>query len=94
MVQKIAIIPDDLRGVAGQFKSKSTESQNILNVLDSAVNNIQSQWEGMAAQKFYYDYLTCKKQLQKHAELLGNIGLELYGIADEFQRMDEELAKR
>jgi WXG100 family type VII secretion target len=94
MVQKIAIIPDELRGVANQFKSKSYESRNIYQMLDNAVKSIQMQWEGMAAQKFYFDYLNCKVQMQKHSELLNNIGLELHGIADEFQRRDEELANR
>ncbi|MBM3708867.1 MAG: WXG100 family type VII secretion target, partial [Actinobacteria bacterium] len=38
---RIAITPDQVRGVANQFKQKSQESLNMASQLDSAVKNIQ-----------------------------------------------------
>ena len=91
---RIAITPDQVRGVSNQFKQKSQESLNMASQLDSAVKNIQSQWEGMASQRFYTDFETWKQQMQKHAELLNNIGLELDRIANTMEEADRAAAGR
>lgn len=89
---RIAITPDQVRSAASQFKAKSQESLSMSQQLDSAVKNMQSQWEGMASQRFYTDFETWKQQMQKHVELLNSIGLELDRIANTIETTDQQLA--
>ena len=92
MVSRITISPEQVRSVASQFKTKSQESISMSQQLDSSVKNIQSQWEGAASQRFYTDFETWKQQMQKHAELLNNIGLELDRVANTIEQTDQQLA--
>jgi len=91
MVQRIAIIPDQIRDVARQFKAKSQESLAMRNQLDSMVKGIQNQWYGATSQRFYTDFETWKQHMQNHVELLNTIGLELDKIANTLETTDRQL---
>ena len=92
MAKRIAISPEQVRSVASQFKSKSQESEGMVQQLGSAVNGLQSQWEGMAAQRFMSDFEQWKVNMKKYAELLNSIGLDLDRIANTLEETDQRLA--
>ena len=88
----IRISPDQVRNVASQFKQKSSESTTMANQLQSAVNGLEAEWEGMAKQRFYSDFTQWNQQMQKYAELLNSIGSELDRIATTIETTDQQLA--
>lgn len=90
---RIKISPEQVRGVAGQFRSKSQESATMAQQLGSAVDGMQSEWEGMAAQRFYGDFTQWKQQMQKYVELLNGIATELDRIANTIEQTDQQLAQ-
>lgn len=90
----IRISPDQVRNVANQFRQKSNDSATMASQLQSAVNGMESQWEGMAKQRFYSDFAQWNQQMQKYAELLSNIGAELDKIATTIETTDQQLAGR
>jgi WXG100 family type VII secretion target len=92
MAKRIAIAPEQVRSVAAQFKSKSQESEAMVQQLGSGVSGLQSQWEGMAAQRFMSDFEQWKVNMKRYAELLNSIGLDLERIANALEATDQQLA--
>lgn len=90
----IRISPDQVRNVANQFRQKGSESTSMANQLQSAVNSMEAEWEGMAKQRFYNDFTEWKQQMQRYSELLNNIGAELDKIATTLENTDQQLAGR
>ena len=88
----IRISPDQVRNVANQFKQKSSESSSMASQLQSAVNGLEAEWEGLAKQRFYGDFTQWHQQMQKYAELLNSIGSELDRIATTLETTDQQLA--
>jgi WXG100 family type VII secretion target len=89
---RIKISPDQVRNVASQFRQKSQESGTMASQLQSAVKGMESEWEGMAAQRFYGDYTAWNQQMQKYVELLSSIATELDRIANTIEQTDQQLA--
>jgi WXG100 family type VII secretion target len=92
MAKRIAISPEQVRSVAAQFKSKSQESDAMVQQLGSAVDGLQSQWEGMAAQRFMGDFQQWRANMKNYAQLLNDIGLQLDRIANTLESTDQQLA--
>lgn len=88
----IKISPDQVRSVAGQFQSKSQETGTMVQQLQTAVNSMQSEWQGMASQRFYNDYTQWNQQMQKYVQVLADIGNELTRIANTLEQTDQQLA--
>ena len=89
---RIKISPDQVRGVAGQFRNKSQESGSMAQQLTSAVKGMEAEWEGMAAQRFYGDFSQWQQQMNKYVELLNGIATELDRIANTIEQTDQQLA--
>jgi WXG100 family type VII secretion target len=89
MAYRITITPEQVRGVASQFRAKSQESLSMTQFLDGKVKEMQPQWEGMTSQRFYSDFETWKQQMQKHSELLENIAVQLENAATKFEQVDK-----
>lgn len=89
---RIKISPDQVRSVAGQFRSKSQESGTMAQQLTSAVKGMEAEWEGMAAQRFYGDFTQWQQQMNKYVELLSGIATELDRIANTIEQTDQQLA--
>jgi WXG100 family type VII secretion target len=92
MAKRITISPDQVRSVASQFKAKGNESDGMVQQLSSAVRSLESQWEGMAAQKFKSEFETWAVDMKKYATLLNDIGLQLDKIANTLETTDQQLA--
>lgn len=91
---RILIQPDQVRGVATQFRQKSQESGTMASQLQSAVKGMETEWSGMAAERFYSDYTSWNQQMQKYVELLNGIAAELDRIANGMELRDRELSTK
>lgn len=92
MAGRIKISPDQVRGVAQQFRGKSQESGQMAQQLTSAVKGMEAEWEGMAAQRFYGDFTQWQQTMNKYVELLSGIASELDRIASTIEQTDAQLA--
>jgi len=89
---RIKISPEQVRSVAGQFRSKSQESGAMVQQLSSAVKGLEADWEGMSAQRFYGDFQQWQQQMNKYVELLAGISGELERVANTIEQTDQQLA--
>jgi WXG100 family type VII secretion target len=89
MAQRILVTPEQLDQVAGQFKSTSEQSQQMISRLAQQVNGLQGQWDGMTKQRFFQDFQAAQKQMNTYVQLLESINAELKGIATRFRQADQ-----
>ncbi len=85
---RIRIDPQQVRTVAQTFKQKSQESQQMIAQLETQINNMQAEWEGMAAQKFYGDFEQWRASMKQFTQLLEGIGQQLEQIANTMAAAD------
>ncbi|MBJ8193739.1 WXG100 family type VII secretion target, partial [Bacillus cereus] len=58
--------------------------------LDSTMNRLHSQWDGMERNRFYNDYRTAKYTLSSVLNKVQSIEIELKSIASKFRNADGE----
>ena len=86
---RIRVSPEQVRGVAGQFKQASSESQAMVNKLQQAMNQLEPEWEGMTRQRFYSEYQNWRNSMNPFLELLDNVGRQPVELARRFEAVDQ-----
>ena len=87
---KILVTPEEMDRIAGQFKSGAQQSQEIASRLNTAIQSMQGQWEGMTQNKFFQRFEADKKSMDKYIEMLNAVGEELTEIAKRFRLADQQ----
>jgi WXG100 family type VII secretion target len=86
----IKIDPQEVDGYGSQFKTSSTQVQELLNQVQSKVSILQGgAWAGNRANKFYGDWGTMKPQIVKAIETLNQAGDLLKKAASDFAITDQ-----
>ena len=80
--------------VANKFRQKSSDSQSMLNELSNSVKGMEAEFEGMAAQRFYGDFVQWQQEMNKHVEMLNGIGAELDRIGNTIKSAEEQASRR
>lgn len=87
---RIAITPERMRQVAGQFKQASSQGQEMVTRLQGTMADMATQWEGASKERFFHDYVHWQANMKQFVELLGSIGLQLDQIAQRFAAADQQ----
>lgn len=86
---KILVTPEELRGVAAQFRQSSGESSAMVQRLAQQINQLQQNWAGVSSQRFYQQFQEWQKSMQQFVLLLDDINKQMLVIAERFQQADE-----
>lgn len=88
----IRVSPERLRSVASTLESNRQEVDSMLSNMINTVNNLQGEWTGLAqvdyANLFNEQVPSMRTNL---AEILENLNQALRRIADEFERVDQQV---
>ncbi|MBN1266495.1 MAG: WXG100 family type VII secretion target [Anaerolineales bacterium] len=87
---RILVTPEEVHQVANQFNQASQESEQMVQRLESTVNNLAPNWDGMTSQRFYSDYETWRTSMRQFVEMLGQVSQEMHAIADRFAAADQQ----
>ncbi|UHA72075.1 WXG100 family type VII secretion target [Paenibacillus sp. 481] len=90
MSQRIMITPEEIDGVAGQFKRASSESQSLIGNLNTQINGLHGRWEGMTQQRFFQEFEQAKKNMNEFVTLLESINTQLTQISTRFRQADHQ----
>lgn len=89
---EIRVSPERLRSVASQLDQNRQEADQVLATMIQTVNNLSGEWSGLAqvdyANLFNERVPTMRTNL---AEMLENLIQALRRIADEFERVDQQV---
>ena len=92
MAQRIAITPEELRQVGGEFVSSASQIGDIMAKMEAQMNSLESSWEGAAQLSFYDQYAQKKQTIQQFQEMVNAFGEQLKSVARELEGTDEALA--
>lgn len=87
---RILITPEEIDKVASQFTSSAQQSEEMKNKLNSAIQSMQGQWEGMTQQKFFNQFEQDKKNMDLYITMLREVAKELTAIATRFRNADQQ----
>lgn len=87
---RITVTPEQVHEVAGKFEAASQQSQEMVNSLQGTMNQLDPEWEGMTAQRFYQEYQQWHQSMTQFVEMLNQIGQELHAIAERFAAADQQ----
>ena len=86
---KIVVSPERLESVARTFDGKKSETENVVSTLRSTMDGLDSEWDGVAQNKFYAEWNEMIPKMDQFTNLLGEIASELRRIAQVFREADE-----
>ena len=89
---RIALTPEELRGVATTFSTKAGELREIFNYMKQQVNNLDGTFEGQAKEAFFASYEQIATNLDQIPDVVEGLGTQINAVAETFENADNELA--
>ncbi|RLC83438.1 MAG: hypothetical protein DRI37_10245 [Chloroflexi bacterium] len=88
----IQVSPERLRSVASTLDSNRQEVDSTLTNMVNTINNLQGEWTGLAQVDYANMFNEQVPKMRTNlAEILENLTQDLRRIADEFERVDQEV---
>lgn len=85
---RIKVTPDQIRQMSAQFKQAGEQSRQMLSTLNTTVDGMQPEWEGMTQQRFFQEYEQWKASMTQFAQQLEDISQQLDTVAARFETVD------
>ena len=92
MAQRIAITPEELQTLGGEFSTSASQIGEIMTKLESQINSLESSWEGAVKLSYFEEYQQRKPSIQEFQEMVNILWEQLKTIAQELETTDETLA--
>ncbi|MCP1186565.1 WXG100 family type VII secretion target [Paenibacillus sp. FSL R5-0766] len=86
---RIKITPEEMDQASNKFKQAQQESEQLTQQLNSLMQTMQAEWEGMQSNAFYQRYTERQNEMKSYIQMLGFVSEELSKISDNFRRADE-----
>ena len=87
----IRVTPEALNAQGNDLIGYSGDLADILNSIDSKINEIMDGWDGLAQDAYFDMYTTMKQSLDKFPELVHALGGATVSAAEAFSSVDEQL---
>jgi len=87
---RIRIAPDQIHYVANQFAQAAEESRRIASRLQSQMNALGAEWDGVVKERFYQEWQRWHSDTLRGGELLLSIAQQLSAIATRFEAADRD----
>jgi WXG100 family type VII secretion target len=88
----IRLTPEELRGVARQYNTESSNVTELISRLDQMSNMLQGIWEGASSEAFIQQYHELRPSFEKMAVLLNEIAQQLHNSATILEETDQQIA--
>lgn len=91
---QIKLTPEELRQSATKYTEGSQTIDDVLNTLTHEQDNIASNWDGQAFDKFEQQFDELKPKIQEFSQLLDDINQQLVSVADTLEQTDQDIASQ
>jgi len=91
---QIRMTPEQMRQRAGEMRNKGETFQDVINGMQSIINELQTEWEGQASRAFAEQFDRLKPAFNDTRQLIDNIGQQLDSTANAVEQMDQDIASR
>ena len=92
MSGQIRMTPDTMRERAGEVRVQRQDFEGIITKMTNIINELQTEWEGNASQKFAEQFHALEPSFSSMKELLEDLSKQLDGTADAIEQLDNEIA--
>ncbi|UOY91681.1 WXG100 family type VII secretion target [Ectobacillus sp. JY-23] len=86
---RILVTPDQLEGIARQFRDGINQAQGINSKLQGQIHNLYGEWDGNTKNRFQTQFGEAEKLMKGYTEILQSIEMELKNIATRFRQADQ-----
>lgn len=93
MAGQIRMSPEELKTKAARYGNGGRQIEDILSDLSRLQEDLRSEWEGLAFDKFDNQFTDLAPRVQNFAQLLHDIERQLKETANAVARNDEELSR-
>ena len=87
----IRVTPETLSSQGNDLVGYAGDLGDILNSINSKINEIIEGWDGLAQDAYFEMYSTMKESLDKFPELVNALGEATTAAAEAFSGVDEQL---
>jgi WXG100 family type VII secretion target len=94
MANTIKLTPDELRTSAAKYGQFNQDVQTLISSASTEQENIRSNWEGNAFEKFDQQFNDLKPKMQDFAQLMEDIQSQLNKVADIIEQTDSDIASQ
>ena len=92
MAGQIRLTPEQMRQRAGEVRTQGETFQDVVNRMQSIINELQSEWEGQASRAFAEQFERLKPAFNDMRQLIDDIGTQLNSTADAVEQLDMDIA--
>lgn len=92
MAGQIRITPDQMRSRAGQYRGEASNVQEVISNMDNLLNQLQSEWEGAAAESYASRFAELRPGFIKAKDLIEEIAQALDATAQTLEETDSSIA--
>jgi WXG100 family type VII secretion target len=94
MAQQIRMTPSQLIGRAGEYTVEAGKVQETIDKMDRLLKNLESEWEGAAAQSYAAKFSELRPGFVKAKDLIDEIAAALTKTAQIVEETDANIAKQ
>lgn len=92
MAGQIRTTPETLRQRSSEYQRKSEEISQVIAGLDNLISQLQSEFEGQAAQAFEQQYQDIRPGFVKGQEMAETLSQQTRQMAENFESLDQQMA--
>ncbi|PWA06691.1 WXG100 family type VII secretion target [Pueribacillus theae] len=90
MSLRILVSPEELEGIAQQFRNGSENSRAQTQQLYQALQSLEGKWDGQTKKRFFDQFEESRRHMEAYVQLLDSIDQELRAIANRFRQVDAQ----
>ncbi|WP_330586959.1 WXG100 family type VII secretion target [Coprococcus eutactus] len=91
MNKMIKMTPETMRQRAGEYSTQASNLDSIIKKMDKLLTQLQTEWEGQAADGFAAKFAELKPGFTKARDLITDISTALKTSAEKLEQTDKEI---
>jgi WXG100 family type VII secretion target len=92
MSGQIRITPEQMRSRAGEYRTESSNVQDVISKMDTLLSNLKGEWEGASSEAYDARYQELRPGFVKAKELIEEIATALGNVATTLENADSQIA--
>ena len=85
---QLRVTPEQLRGRASEYRTQGEQVQEVITKLDSLINTLESEWEGISASRYISQYSDLRPSFVSMQQLITELASALDQEANKFEAAD------
>jgi WXG100 family type VII secretion target len=85
---QLRVTPEQLRERATEYRNQSQAMEEITQKLDNLISKLESEWEGVSAERYHEQYADLRPSFVSMTELIADLASQLDKKASDYEAAD------